>query len=241
MTSKIRHLPITDLARISTMEPPLRRMALMQVKSGGGGGSYRPTREKLADIVNRQPGVLLSKRAPWDIVEADLKKLSKSGKEETMNLLAAKAIYEHCTEEGINARELEGFPLTFSMGLKLTCWSPALFLYAEKATVPFFDMRRKYYLTPEAVRFMFSAMHIALRENNPDYEDVSFEIKRLSDTPKRQIRTITENDMRLFTYEELEDMVSQTQQLWIEVQQQRQEEQRKENDDWGDDSLFGTG
>lgn len=223
------------------MEPALRRQELMQVKSGGGSGSYAPTREKLPDIVNRQSGTFSSSRAPWSVVQEDIKRLSKSDKEEAMNLTAAKAIHDHCVVENIHARELDGFPLTFSMGLRLVCWSPALFIYDERMTVPFFDMRRKYFLTPEGVRFMFSVMHIALRENNPDYEGVSFEIKRLTDSPARTIRTIAENGMQLFSYEALEEMVAQTQQLWLEVQQERQQQQRRDNDDWDDDSLFGTG
>lgn len=241
MIKKIRPLPITDLARISTMKPELRRDALEQVKRGGFGGGYGPTREKLSDIVNRQPGIIPSSRAPWEAIEADLKRLSKSNKEEAMNLLSARAIFDHCVENAINARELEGFPLTFSMGLKITCWSPALFIYSDKLTVPFFDMRRKYFLTEEAIRFMFSVMHIALRQNNPDYEEVTFEIKRLSDSPNRSIRTIEENSMRLYSYEQLEEMVSQTQQVWIDVQNERHKEERRHSDDWDDGTLFAIG
>ncbi len=123
---KIRPLPITDLARIATMEPS-RLYALKQVKSGGGAGSYEPTRRKLPDIVNRQPGVFPSKRAPWGQIEADVGQMCKSALEERMNKTAAKAIFQYCVENGVDARELDGFPLTLSIGVKLRCCRPPYF------------------------------------------------------------------------------------------------------------------
>src|SRR4051812_26331429 len=95
---KIRPLPITDLARIATMEPSLRLHALRQVKSGGGSGSYEPTRRKLPDIVNRQAGVFPSRRTSWEQIESDISRLSKSDHEERMNKTAAKAIRRYCDE-----------------------------------------------------------------------------------------------------------------------------------------------
>jgi hypothetical protein len=239
MAKKIRLLPITDLARISVMEPALRRPALEQVKTGGGGPSYRPTREKLPDIVDRKTDMFPSVRAPWSLVESDLKKLSRSVQEAQMNLTAGKSIYDYCDSNGVHAREIDGFPLSFNVGLKLVCWSPALFVYEDKITVPFFDMRRKYYLTPNAAKFMFSVMHIALRENNPDYADVELEILRLSDAKSRTIRSIPETTDKLYTYEELEVMISETHSQWVEVQLGRQEEERRSDKGWGNDTLFG--
>lgn len=237
--TKTRQLPITDLARVATMDRELRPAALEQVKDGGGSGSYRPTREKLPDIVNRQPGVFESSRPPWETIKTDLARLSRSDDEEKMNLRAGRAIYDYCVAENINARELIGFPLSFSVGLKLTCWSPALFVYPDRVSVPFFDMRRKYGLTRDAVRFMFSAMHIALRENNPDYGVVELEVLRLSDSGSRAIRPIAEAGMQLFSYDDLEAMVSETHELWMGIQSKRRDERRRSGDKWGKDTLFG--
>lgn len=235
---KIRPLPITDLARIAVLPLDMQRPALEQVREGGRSGSYRPTREKLPDIVNRRPGVFDSERAPWDVVEADIKFLSRSDDEEKMNLLTAKSIYDYCVEERVSAQELDAFPLTFAVGLKLTCWSPALFIYAGRITVPFFDMRRRYGLTHGATKFMFSAMHLALRANNPDYDTVTFEILRLSDSRRRSIRVIPESGSELLDYEQLEAMVVHTHRLWVDVQLGRQAERRRRKGSGGDDDLF---
>lgn len=236
--SKTRQLPITDLARIATLHPSERLHQLKQVKSGGGSGSYEPTRRKLPDIVNRHPGAFASKRASWSQVESDLIRMSKSDHEERMNKTAARSIYDYCVSHDVEARELDGFPLSFGIGVKLRCWSPALFVYSDRITIPFFDMRRTYRLTRKGIRFMFSVMHIALRENNPDYAEVQSEILRLKDEAERNIRVISDRGMRLFSYDELETMVTDTNRLWGQVLEERATSAAKTNDDWETDQLF---
>ncbi len=107
--------------------------------------------------------------------------------------------------------------------------------------VPFFDMRRTYKLTREGRRFMFSVMHIALRENNPDYQNVGHEILHLTDTTDRAIRRISERGMRLFSYDEIETIVRDTYRLWYTVLEERRDAAAKNPDDWDDNALFGTG
>lgn len=222
------------------MEPALRVHALRQVKSGGGSGSYEPTRKKLPDIVNRQSAAFKSDATSWAQIENDLERLSNTPHEERMNKTASRAIRQYCIEEKVQARELEGFPLSFSIGVKLRCWSPALFLYENRMAAPFFDMRRNYSLSREGRRFMFSVMHIALRENNPDYQEVELEILHLTDTANRNVRLISERGMRLFSYDELEEMVRDTYSLWQSVLQERRDGSARPHDDW-DEGLFGSG
>jgi len=221
------------------MESELRLHALRQVKSGGGSGSYEPTRRKLPDIVNRQAGAFAPNPTSWAQIESDLERMSKSAHEERMNKTASKAIRQYCVENKVEARELEGFPLSFSIGVKLRCWSPALFLYADRMAAPFFDMRRTYRLTRDGRRFMFSVMHIALRENNPDYQNVELEILHLTDTSDRKVRLISEHGMRLFGYDELEAMVRETYSLWESILDERRDATARPYDDW-DDGLFGS-
>jgi hypothetical protein len=220
------------------MEPGLRLHALNQVKSGGAGGrSYEPTRRKLPDIVNLAPGPFPPVRTPWGKIEQDIIRLSKNDDQKRMNKTAAKSIYSYCVEHGIEARELEGFPLTFSIGLKLTCWSPALLIYPDRLAIAFWDMRRNYRLTYEGLRFIFSVIDIALRENNPDYAEVESEVLRLGKDVVRTIRPISANGMRLFSYDELEVMVTETYRLWEMIQAERRDKGTR--DDWGPDALFG--
>ena len=224
---KIRLLPITDLARIAVQHHDLRRHALMQVKSGGFGPNYNPTRAEFPGIVNRQPGVFPSVRDSWRIVGNNIVARSKSMREAKMNLRVARSLYDFCDHENIEARELDGFPISFSVGPKLSAWSPALFIFSDRLTVPFLDLRQARGLTFDAQKFIFSLQHYALRENNPDYADVEFQIYKFEKGQRRKIRIIEENDRSLFTYEELEKMITETQSLWYEVLAGRQQERRQ--------------
>ena len=224
---KIRQLPITDLARIAVQHPEERRHALKQVKGGGFGPNYNPTRAEFPGIVNRQPGVFESTRDSWRTVGNNIVSRSKSIREAKMNLRVARSLYEFCVAENIKALELDGFPLSFAVGPKLSAWSPALFIYEGKITVPFLDLRQSKSLTFAAQKFIFSLQHYALRENNPDYSDVEFQIIKFEKGRRRLIRVIDEGSRRLFSYEELERMISETQLLWFEVLAGREEDRRR--------------
>ncbi|MEQ9663418.1 MAG: hypothetical protein RLN87_12835 [Parasphingopyxis sp.] len=234
-----RQLPITDLARATVLPLDEQYYALQQVKSGGGRGSYRPTRQNLPDIVNRHPGMFPAKRAPWRVVRDNVLKKCSSDTERRMNRRAAKAIYDYCQSENVSARELDGYPLSLSIGLKLMCWSPALFVYDDRISVPFFDMRRTYKLTRDANTFMFSVMHHALRVNNPDYRAVKFEILRLRDSKTRDVFPIMEGSRNLFSYEEIEAMVRVTHTLWLQIIEDRDAEARAAGQEWASDTFFG--
>ncbi|MEL7476162.1 MAG: hypothetical protein AAGJ55_08015 [Cyanobacteria bacterium J06555_12] len=224
---KIRHLPITDLARIAVLHPDERRHPLKQVKGGGFGPNYNPTRLEFPGIVNRQPGVFESDRDPWRKVGNHIVARSKNLREAKMNLPVARSLYDYCESNDIRAVELDGFPISFAVGPKLSAWSPALFIYPDRLTVPFLDLRQTRNLTFAAQKFIFSLQHYALRENNPDYSDVEFQIFKFLKGRRREIRVIEEGSRSLFTYEELETMITDTQLLWFDVLADREEEARR--------------
>lgn len=223
----MRRLPITDLARIAVQPANMRRHSLLQVKGGGGGPNYNPTRGQFAGIVNRRPGVFESVRDPWRIVGKNIIRACRSFRECKMNIPVAKSLYRYCEDHAISAVELEGYPLSFSVGPKLEAWSPALFIYPDRVSVPFLDLRRGLRLTREAQRFIFSLQHHALRVNNPDYSEVEFEIFQFDSDKSRSIRIISEDKRWLYSYDQLETMISETQHLWFEVLSGRTVELRK--------------
>jgi hypothetical protein len=201
---------------------------LKQVKGGGGGPNYNPTRREFAGIVNRQPGVFPSVRDPWEKVGLAIVKRCRSLKEARLNVPVARSLYNHCADSNINALELDGFPLSFSVGPRLEAWSPALFIDGDRLVVPFLDLRRTRYLNHQAQRFIFSLQHHALRVNNPDYNDVEFQILQFAKDRQRTIKVIEENGRSLFSYDELEQMIVETQLLWFDVLAGREEEKRRE-------------
>lgn len=214
---KIRRLPITDLARIAIEPLENRLMLLEQVKGAGFGPNYNPTRKRFAGIVNRQPGALKSRRDPWRVVGREIVKNCRSLTEAKMNLRVALNLYKHCESNNINAVELDGFPIGFSVGPKLEAWSPALFVTNDRLTVPFLDLRKTRSLSPEAQRFIFSVQHHALRVNNPDYAEVEFQIYQFGRERHRPIKIIEEHGRKLFSYEQLEQMIAETHDLWVKV------------------------
>lgn len=224
---KIRHLPITDLARICVQHPSLQRHALSQVKGSGQGPNYNPTRGQFSGIVNRQPGMFPSERDSWETVEKHLLAACKSVEEQELNLPVARQLYDHCVRDKVSARELDGFPISFSVGPKLLCWSPALFVYPDRITVPFLDFRRSRNLHREARRCIMSLQHHALRVNNPDFADVTFEVLKFAADGVRSIAVHSEDDRWLYTYEQLEEMIARTQRLWFDVLAGREEEVRR--------------
>lgn len=227
---KIRHLPITDLARICVQSYDLQRHALKQVKANGQGPNYNPTRGQFAGIVNRQPGVFPSTRDSWEVVQKHIIAASRSDEERKMNVPVAQQLYRYCESENVQATELDGYPISFSVGPKLLCWSPALFIYPDRITIPFLDLRRSRNLTLEARRCVFSLQHHALRVNNPDYrDDVSLEIFQFSADDERTIRVRPENGMWLYSYDQLEAMITRTQTLWFDVLAGREEELRRKS------------
>jgi hypothetical protein len=169
-----------------------------------------------------------SVRDPWDVVEKHVIAACRSSEEVDMNKLVAKQLYDYCVAHEVEATEIDGFPISFSVGPKLLCWSPALFIYPDRITVPFMDFRRSRNLTSEARRCIFSLQHHALRVNNPDYADVvTMEIFQFADDPDRTIRPKAEDGCWLYSYDQLEAMITQTQQLWFDVLAGREEEARR--------------
>ena len=100
---KTRRLPITDLARIAVQPHGLRRHALLQVKSGGGGANYNPTRNEFPGIVNRRPGMFDSERDDWNAVKRNILKACRSPEEVEMNLPVAQQLHAYCEGQGDRA------------------------------------------------------------------------------------------------------------------------------------------
>jgi hypothetical protein len=96
--------------------------------------------------------------------------------------------------------------------------------------VPFFDPRRSATkLTALARRFVFSVMHERIRVPDPDFAEVRLGIFQFT-TPKKGPRVpklYTDEGIVLFTFDELEEMVRETYDIWTDVYMRRTERERK--------------
>jgi hypothetical protein len=102
--------------------------------------------------------------------------------------------------------------------------------------VPFFDPRRTKALTVQGRRFVFSVMHERIRAADPDFAEVVLAIVQFSLSEKGPRIPILHIDdgIVLFTFDELDQMVRETYELWQEVCEVRTAETRRRATGKGD-------
>lgn len=93
---KTRPLPDLDVARIAPLPRDQKRRALEGMKLGRPPYSYDPMRQSILDIMSTEAGPLASvPRAPWSVIEAAIRRRSRSSDEENTNVSVAKALYDY--------------------------------------------------------------------------------------------------------------------------------------------------
>lgn len=228
---KIRPLPDIDLARIAPLALAQQRKALEQIRYSHPPFSYGPLRGCLLDIFNVQPEMFGPVgRTSWNVIEGVLGKRCRSPEERKANLQVAKGLHHYATGSRILGRSQEFFPLGMSVGRKVAYWLPMVLIIDGRPLVPFIDPRRSRGLTAEGRRFAFSMMHERIRAADPDFASVRFGIIQFGDVEgdQRSPRFHTDGGVKLFSFDEMEAMVSATYDLWREVCEEREMETRRE-------------
>jgi hypothetical protein len=84
-------------------------------------------------------------------------------------------------------------------------------------------------LTVDGRRFVFSVMHERIRAADPDFANVTLAIVQFSLSTKgpREPAIFTDQGVELFTFDELDQMVRETYQLWMEVYEERAADVRR--------------
>ena len=227
---KIRRLPETDLARIAPLPRDQQRRQLEQMRNGRPPFSYAPLRGCFHDIFNVQPEMFGPVVATdWAVIEALLKRKCCSDDELRSNLAVAKGLHQFTADAGLLGRAQEFFPLAMGTGQKVAYWLPLILSLDGRPIVPFIDPRRSRALTREARRFVFSMMHERIRAADPDYEAVRLGVFQFGDVAEGQRNPIlhTDENVVLFSLEEMETMVEATYSLWREVCEERDVETRR--------------
>lgn len=224
----IRPLPEIDLARIAPQRDDMKRKSLEQMKGGFSTFSYKPVRSCFPDIFNIQPELDfgIAEPAPWTVIEAELKKRSKSDDEFTYNRRVALGLHDFATSGRVFGRKHEFFPLSIGMGRNVTFWLPMILAIDEQASALFIEPRRTRGLTAEGRRFAFSMMHERIRAPDEDFAEVQLTIVQFGDPSdgRRTVRLHTDEGVELYTREELELMVASTYEMWREVFEERERE-----------------
>jgi len=226
----IRPLPDIDLARIAPQNDDMKRKSLEQMKGGFSKFSYRPVRSCYSDIFNLQPELDFgaAEPTPWPVIEAELKKRSKSDEEFTYNRRVALGLHDFATSGRVIGRKHEFFPLSMGMGRKVTLWLPMILAIDEQPSALFIEPRRTRGLTGEGRRFAFAMMHERIRAADEDFAEVKLTIAQFGELSedRRAVRLYTDEGVELYSRDELQTMVGSTYEMWREVLEEREREAR---------------
>jgi hypothetical protein len=168
-------------------------------------------------------------RTPWEKISAVIQRRARSEAEEDANLRVAQGLFDFVQSREIMSRRLDIFPLQLGIGTKVVFWQPMVLTLNERAVVPFLDPRRAKGLTAKGRRFVFSVMNERIRAADPDFADVALAIlqfARSQEGPRTPI-VFTDDGIELFAFDELDQMVRETYELWTEISEERTAEQRR--------------
>jgi hypothetical protein len=227
---RIPPLPEIDLARIAPLSTDQKRRALEQMRLGRPPYSYAPMRGSLSDLTNVQAdlaGPLT--RTPWDKVANVISRASRSDAEESANLRVAQGLFDFAESSQLIGRRHDIFPLALGVSTKVTYWQPAILTLDGRPVVPFYDPRRAKILTADARRFVFSVMHERIRAADPDFSEVGLAIFQFAPSVKgpRTPIIFSDTSVELFTFDDLDEMVSETYRMWQEICEDRAADMRR--------------
>ena len=222
---KIRPLPEIDLARIAPLPTQQKRLELERLKMSKPPFSYRPLRRSLSDILNLRGSLLeASERVPWSTLKEVIVRTAINERERQANLSVAEGLYRYAEACGMTGRSHDFFPLALGVERKVSYWHPAILNLDGRPLVPFFDPRQSYQLGEEARRFAFSVMHERIRAADPDFANVSLGIFQFRASQNEGLRVPalhTDDGVSLFGFDDLDAMVRETYELWIEISEER--------------------
>lgn len=238
---KIRRLPEIDLARIATLPTQQKRSALEQFKLGHPKITYKPVRALFGDVFNVQPDMFAAADpTPWPVLERLIRAKATSEDECDSNLLVAKGLHDFARSNALRSHSQAFFPLSLSVGEKVEYWLPMVTALEGAPLVIFIDPRRGKGLTAEARRFVFSMMHEHIRVANPDFSAARLGIVQFGDAAEdqRPVKLSTDEGVELFGFEQLDQMVRETYDIWREVSEAREDEVRRKAAGGGHGPLF---
>lgn len=228
---KTRRLLEVDLARLAPLPADEQRRRMNKLIGGGGRFSFKPTRDQFPEVLNSQPPMFASLgTAPvteFRVIEERLNKECRSAEERAFNILAARMLYSH-----FRAQDVVSHPYNFgsmALGLErgIQYWTQSFYARGDAPVLTFIDPRGGQGLTAKARDVVFAAMHASIRERNPDFADAVLEIIQLPyDRPSktagevstpRLLRVHTLDGLPVYSFEEIDRMLTQTLRIWDEV------------------------
>lgn len=237
---KIRRLHEIDLARIAVCSVDLQNRELKRQKGGYAPFSYNPFRKNFTNIVDAKPPMFPD--APsLELSEicSLIKKDSKRGDVEfNQNMILSELLYKAVRKPNTYCIQKDFYPVTFAVGQSAAYWANCVLVIDGKPNIIFFDQRRQKGLNSNGKKFVFSMMHHHIREQFPDLYDAGLLIGQFPDLGGiRKLVIEKHTETELYSFSELDMMVSQTYYIWTQILSAREDEARKETSSIG--PLFG--
>jgi hypothetical protein len=227
---KMRRIPETDLARIAVLPESDQRGPLKYLKSFRPPHTLNPFRRAVPDIMSLQYELLgRTSEASWEAVKNSICSSNESDDGKEKNLEVAKALFEYSRENEIVSydKPIARWPVGFENSVEY--WQQFYSVWGGRGTFVFFDPRLSNPLTKQAMRFVLSMMHERLRVDDPDFSSLGLAIFKFGqgEGATRTVRIHTDEDFKLFTRDELNEMITTTYRLWAEELSARREEARR--------------
>ncbi|MGV1789051.1 type VI toxin-antitoxin system SocB family DNA replication inhibitor toxin [Rhizobium sp. A37_96] len=227
---KTRRLAETDLARIAVLPVADQWVLLRKHKFGRPPHTYDPVRRAQPDILNRQiPLFGRAEPTPWQKVCEIIQKHSRHTAEYEHNLSVAKALYDFAQHERVFSRDRLMPNWAIGFGQSVRFWADYISIVGEQPEVSFHDYRLTKRLNKEARRFAFSVMHERTRALDPDLQNVALAIYqfRKLDDGTRILQRRTDDGLELFSFDQLNEMISTTYRIWEQILIEREEDDRR--------------
>jgi hypothetical protein len=228
---KTRRLLEVDIARLAPLPQDEQRQRMGKLIGGGGRFSFKPTRDQFPEVLNSQPPMFAplgeSPVTEFRVIEERLRKDCRSTKELAFNMQAARMLYAHFRAQDVVSRPHSFGSMSLGTERGIQYWVQSFYARGDLPVVTFIDPRGGQGLTARARNVVFAAMHATIRERDPDFANAVLEIVQLpyerqsknapSSVTPRVLRVYTLEDEPIYSFEEIDAMLTETLCIWDEV------------------------
>jgi hypothetical protein len=237
---KMIPLPDTDVANFCALEPVRRRQELAnfhQLRSINV--SYGSFRQHSSDCLGLRVGMLELERPHfWKIARDIIRDCKpKTPLNIRSNLMVAAGIYQLAEALCISGRVAPELAPRLIGGHYVQCWNRQLLAIDGRPVIPFYDPRRSSSrLTPLGRRVALSIMHESIRAIYDDHADTRLAVVQFADSKRttRKASIMYDDEVSLFSYDDLNRMIAGMYREWTEICEGREEEAHRRADEEDD-------
>lgn len=233
-------LPDTDVANFSALDAVLKRRALANFHQLRWINiSYASFRKHSSDCLGLRAGMFDLERPPFSKIAREIIRdcRPKTLQNIRFNLMVAAGTYQLAETLRISGRAAPELAPRMIGGQYVQCWNRLVLDIDGRAVIPFLDARRSSSrLTPLGRQVALSLMHESTRAMYADHANTRLAVVQFADA-KRTTRKATimyDDGVPLFSYDDLNRMVSETYQMWAEICEGREEDAHRRADDRDD-------